>query len=122
MKPKIAMSVKIYHNPRCSKSRQTLELIRARGIEPDIVDYLKTPPETAELKRIIARLGVEVRDIMRSGEAVYKELDLARPELSEDELIAAIHAHPRLLQRPIVVRGEQARIGRPPESVEDILP
>src|SRR5690625_3363749 len=83
MKPKIAMSVKIYHNPRCSKSRQTLELIRARGIEPDIVDYLKTPPETAELKRIIARLGVEVRDIMRSGEAVYKELDLARPELSD---------------------------------------
>lgn len=116
------MSTTIYHNPRCSKSRQTLALIHDHGIEPRIVEYLKQPPTPDELKRIIQRLSVPVREIMRSGEAEYRELGLADEALDDEALIQAICAHPKLLQRPIVVRGEQARIGRPPESVEEILP
>lgn len=116
------MSVTIYHNPRCSKSRQTLALIRDRGIEPEVVEYLKQPPTPGDIKRIIDRLNVTAREIMRSNEAEYKALGLADESLDEAELIEAICEHPKLLQRPIVLRGEQARIGRPPESVEAILP
>lgn len=116
------MSITIYHNPRCSKSRQTLALIRDRGIEPEIVRYLERPPSPDELKRIIDRLGVPVRDILRTGEAEYEELGLADESLDDDTLIEAVCAHPKLLQRPIVVRGDRARIGRPPETVEEILP
>lgn len=116
------MSITIYHNPRCSKSRQTLALIRDRGIEPEIVRYLERPPSPDELKRIIDRLGVPVRDILRTGEAEYDELGLADESLDDDNLIEAVCAYPKLLQRPIVVRGDRARIGRPPETVEEILP
>lgn len=116
------MSVTIYHNPRCSKSRQTLALLRDRGIEPEVIEYLEQTPSPDELKRIIQRLGVPVREIIRSGEAEYKTLGLDDKSLDDGALIRAICSHPKLLQRPIVVRGEQARIGRPPETVEEILP
>ncbi len=116
------MPITIYHNPRCSKSRQTLALIRDHGVEPEIVRYLERPPSPDELKRIIDRLGVPVREIMRSAESEYRELGLADESLDDQALIEAICAHPKLLQRPIVVHGERARIGRPPESVRDILP
>ncbi|WP_376695853.1 arsenate reductase (glutaredoxin) [Wenzhouxiangella sp. EGI_FJ10305] len=116
------MSVTIYHNPRCSKSRQTLALIRDRGIEPEIVEYLRQPPAPDELKRIIQQLGIPVRDIIRAGEAEYRELGLSDASLDDESLIESICAHPKLLQRPIVVCGERARVGRPPEAVEEILP
>lgn len=116
------MSIRIYHNPRCTKSRQTLALIRERGIEPQIIEYFEHPPTPDELKRIIHRLGVPVREVIRSGESEYRELGLADTALGDDTLIEAVCSHPRLLQRPIVVSGEKARIGRPPESVEEILP
>ncbi|NLO79869.1 MAG: arsenate reductase (glutaredoxin) [Xanthomonadaceae bacterium] len=116
------MEVRIYHNPRCSKSRQTLELLRQRGIEPIVIEYLKTPPSPQELERILALLGIGPRELMRSNEAEYKELALDRPELSREELIRAMHEHPRLIQRPIVVTAQAAAIGRPPEKVLEILP
>jgi arsenate reductase len=115
------MSVTIYHNPRCSKSRQTLALIQDRGIEPSIVEYLKQPPSTGELKRIIALLDIPAHGLIRSGEAEYRELGLG-PDSSEARLIEAMSTHPRLIQRPIVIVGQQARIGRPPEQVTEILP
>ncbi len=115
------MSVKIYHNPRCSKSRQTLELIRGRGIEPEVVLYLKDTPNAAEIEAVLEKLGKGPRDIMRKGEAVYKELGLADPSLSDNDLIAAMVEHPILIERPIVESGSQARLGRPPEDVLDIL-
>ncbi len=115
------MTVTIFHNPRCSKSRQTLELIRGRGAEPAIVDYLKTPPTADDLKAIVAKLGISPRDLMRKGEDAYKQRGLANPDLSDDELIAAMVAEPILIERPIVVHGEKAALGRPPETVLDIL-
>ena len=115
------MSVTIYHNPRCSKSRQTLELVRAKGIEPVIVEYLSDTPDAAELKRILEKLGKGPRDIIRKGEAVFKELGLKDPAIGDDELIAAMVAHPILIERPIVVSGNKAALGRPPEDVLGIL-
>lgn len=115
------MPIRIYHNPSCSKSRQTLALIREHGIEPEIVEYLKQPPTPGELKRIIHRLGVPVREVIRTGEIEYGDLGLADETLDDETLIDAVCSHPKLLQRPIVVRGDRARIGRPPESVEEIL-
>lgn len=116
------MAIKIYHNPRCSKSRQTLALIRERGLEPDIIEYLKHPPTPAQLKRIIKSLGVPVREIIRRGEAEYRELGLADPSIDDERLIELVCEHPRLLQRPIVIGERGARIGRPPEAIEAILP
>lgn len=113
--------VAIYHNPRCSKSRQALELLRKRGIEPEIVEYLKTPPDKAELKRILKLLGLAPRALMRKGEAVYKEKALDDPKLTDDQLIAAMVADPVLIERPIVLAGQKAALGRPPEKVLDIL-
>jgi arsenate reductase len=113
--------VAIYHNPRCSKSRQALELLRQRGIEPEIVEYLKTPPDKAELKRILKLLGLAPRALMRKGEAVYKEKRLDDPKLSDDQLIAAMVADPVLIERPIVLAKGKAALGRPPEKVLDIL-
>lgn len=113
------MSVTIYHNPRCSKSRQTLELVRERGVEPQIVEYLTTPPSAAELKAILAKLGKSAADIVRRKEATEEGIDVAA--LDEDALIAALAAHPRAIERPIVVNGDQARMGRPPECVLEIL-
>lgn len=116
------MAIKIYHNPHCSKSRQTLALIREHGLEPEIIEYLKIPPTPAELKRIIKSLGVPVREVIRSGEAEYRELGLADASITDARLIELICEHPKLLQRPIVVSGQGARIGRPPETIKAILP
>lgn len=113
--------VLIFHNPRCSKSRATLALLEARGLRPEIVDYLDTPPSADELSAILDRLGIGPRELMRRDEPEYLELGLDRPTLSRDELLAAMVAHPRLIQRPIVLANGKAALGRPPESVLDIL-
>jgi arsenate reductase len=116
-----AMTVKIYHNPRCSKSRQTLQLLTDRDIEPQIVEYLKTPPSAAELDKLLKMLGLEPRELMRRKEKEYKELGLEDPDLSRDALIKAMVEHPKLIERPIVVSGKRAALGRPPEDVLEIL-
>ncbi len=115
------MSVKIYHNPRCSKSRQTLQLLKDNNIEPEVVEYLKTLPSREELERILDMLGVEPRELMRRKEKEYKELGLDDPGLSRDQLIDAMIEHPRLIERPIVIKDGKAAIGRPPEKVLEIL-
>ncbi len=115
------MSVKIYHNPRCSKSRQALELLHEQGLEPEIVEYLKTPPDHATLDRLLTTLGLEPRDLMRRKEKEYKEAGLSDPGLTRDQLIDAMIEHPKLIERPIVVKGKKAALGRPPEKVLDIL-
>lgn len=115
------MSVKIFHNPRCSKSRATLELIRDRGIEPEIIPYLETPPGESELSDILKLLGRQPRELMRKGEAEYQEQALDNPALSREQLISAMVASPRLIERPIVVANGKAAVGRPPESVLEIL-
>ena len=115
------MSVTIYHNPRCSKSRQTLALLQEKGEDPVIVEYLATPPDAAALRDILNLLGLSPRDLMRKKEAPYKELDLADESLGDDALIAAMVAHPILIERPIVVTADKAAIGRPPEAVLSIL-
>ena len=109
----------IYHNPRCSKSRQTLVLLEERGIEPEIIEYLVTPPSAEELKTILGLLGKSPRDILRKKEA--KEVGLDDPALDDDALIAGIAANPIVLERPIVLNDGKAALGRPPESVLDIL-
>jgi arsenate reductase (glutaredoxin) len=113
--------VTIYHNPRCSKSRATLELLREQGIEPTIVEYLKTPPSRSELARLLAMLGLEPRELMRSKEAEYREQGLDNPDLTQKDLIKAMHATPKLIERPIVVANGKAALGRPPEQVLEIL-
>ena len=113
--------VTLYHNPRCSKSRETLSLLQERGIQPDIIEYLKTPPDTAQLDEILQRLKLEPRQLMRSGEAEYAELGLDNPALTREQLIEAMVAHPKLIQRPIVLRDRRAALGRPPEQVLEIL-
>lgn len=115
------MTVTIYHNPRCSKSRQTLALLQEQGEDPTIVEYLATPPDAARLRDILARLDLAPRDLMRKKEAPYKELGLADDSLSDDALIAAMVANPVLIERPIVVTADKAAIGRPPENVLTIL-
>lgn len=115
------MSVKIYHNPRCSKSRQTLALIEGREIEPEIVKYLETPPTAGELEQILRQLGVEPEALMRKREAEYKASGLDQPGLSRAEQIEKMVANPRVIERPIVVHGDRAALGRPPEQVLDIL-
>ncbi len=112
----------LYHNPRCSKSRGALELLEQRGLNPTVVRYLETPPTTAELQQILTRLGIGPRQLLRSGEEEYKALDLANPTLSDADIIAAMVAHPKLIERPILVVGDVAVIGRPPEKVLEILP
>lgn len=115
------MSVKIYHNPRCNKSRETLKLIEAQGIQPEIIEYLKHPPTTAELQEILNKLGLQPRQLMRSKETEYKENGLDDNSLSDTELIAAMVRIPKLIERPIVIANDKAVIGRPPESVLAIL-
>jgi arsenate reductase len=112
------MDVTIYHNPRCGTSRKTLEMLRQKGIEPKIVEYLKTPPSAAELKRLLGAMGMTARDLLRKKEAAAAGLDLA---MAEDKLIAAMVKTPILIERPIVVVGARARLGRPPEKVLEIL-
>ena len=115
------MSLKIYHNPRCSKSRQTLALIEAAGVEVETVLYLQTPLSAEEIKNILKKLGFEsARELMRKGESIYKELNL-KNQHDETALIAAMAAHPKLIERPIVVKGQQAILGRPPENAKKFL-
>jgi len=113
--------VTIFHNPRCSKSRATLGLLQERGLQPEIVEYLKTPPDAGQLDRILELLGLEPRQLMRSNEAEYRELGLDDPSLTRQQLIQAMVQHPRLIQRPIVLSEGRAALGRPPESVLEIL-
>lgn len=115
------MTVEIYHNPRCSKSRQTLQLLEENGFEPDITEYLKTPPDSAGLEKILSMLGMEPRDLMRKKEAEYKEFGLDNPDLTREQLIQGMIDHPKLIERPIVISNGKAIIGRPPEQVLDIL-
>ncbi|MBK4773196.1 MAG: arsenate reductase (glutaredoxin) [Pantoea sp. Morm] len=114
--------VSIYHNPRCSKSRETLALLQEKGIAPEVVLYLETPPDVQALKKLLQQLGMgSARDLMRRKEDLYKELNLADSQLSEDQLLQAMVEHPKLIERPIVINGDQARIGRPPEAVLEIV-
>ena len=115
------MSVTIYHNPRCTKSRQTLELLCRQGFEPNIIEYLKNPPGKSELTRILALLGLGPRELIRKKEAAYKDNGLDSPSLSDEQLVDALIAHPRLIERPIVLANGKATIGRPPENVLDII-
>lgn len=115
------MTLIIYHNPRCSKSRQTLALIEAAGQTPKVIRYLETPLSTSDIKALLAKLCLtDPRDIMRKGEAIYKELNL-KEETDDEALIQAISDNPKLLERPIVVKGEAAIMGRPPENVNKLL-
>jgi len=111
----------IYHNPRCSKSRQTLALLTERGLSPTIIKYLDTPPTAAELTEVIAKLGISARQLLRTGETDYKALQLDDASVSETALIKAMCQHPILIERPIVIYNNRARIGRPPEQVLEIL-
>lgn len=115
------MTVTIYHNPRCSKSRETLALLEGRGITPTVVEYLKTPPSVAEIRTILGLLGLAPRDLMRRKEDAYKALGLDDAGLSEAALIAAMHENPVLIERPIVLANGKAAVGRPPEAVLEIL-
>jgi arsenate reductase len=115
------MSVTIYHNPRCSKSRQTLALLQDRGVAPRVVEYLNDTPDAATLDGLLKKLKLEPRELMRRKEAPYKDLGLDDPGLSRDALIAAMVENPILIERPIVVKGAKAALGRPPEAVLEIL-
>jgi arsenate reductase (glutaredoxin) len=116
-----ASPVLIYHNPRCSKSRATLGLLESRGVQPHVVEYLKTPPSAEELDRILRLLNMEPRELMRRNEPEYAEAGLDDPGLTREALIRAMVQHPKLIQRPIVVHGERAALGRPPEQVLEVL-
>jgi len=115
------MTVTIWHNPRCGKSRQTLELLHARGIEPTVREYLKQPPSKAEVEKLLEMVGGDPGALIRDGEAEFKALKKKKADLSRADIAKAIAAHPVLLQRPIVVAGKRAAIGRPPEAVLPLL-
>ncbi len=111
----------IYHNPRCSKSRQTLALLEQNGVSPRVVLYLQDPPTAAELKKLAKALSKKPREFIRSGEEAYKTLGLSDPNLNDNQLFDAMAAHPKLIERPIVVKGSRAILGRPPETVLELL-
>ena len=115
------MSVKIYHNPRCSKSRQTLQLLVDNGVQAEVIEYLKTPPTTEELDAILTMLDMQPRELMRKNEAEYKATGMDNPDLDRDALIAGMVSAPKLIERPIVLANGKAAVGRPPESVLAIL-
>ena len=116
------MSVTIYHNPRCSKSRQTLQVLQDNNIEVDVVEYLKNIPNVATIESLLTKLGMtSAQQLMRNKEAIYKELNLKDANLSETQLIEAMIANPKLIERPIVVNGDKAKIGRPPEQVLELF-
>ena len=115
------MGLTIYHNPRCSKSRQTLALIEAGGVEVRVVHYLETPPTCAELAQLLKKLGMAPRDLLRRGEPDYKGLKLSDTTLDDSSIIQAMSEYPKLIERPIVVSGSRAVIGRPPENVNVLL-
>jgi arsenate reductase len=110
----------IYHNPRCSKSRETLALLQAKGIEPNIVEYLKTPPSASQLKSIVKQLGIKPQQLVRKGEEIYKSR-YANKTLSDAQWIEAMVENPSLIERPIVIRGQRAALGRPPQNVLQLL-
>jgi arsenate reductase len=112
----------LYHNPRCSKSRGALELLEARGLTPNVVRYLETPLDAGQIKALLGKLGISARHLLRTGEDEYKMLQLADESLGEVQLIAAIAAHPKLMERPILAVGDRAVIGRPPERILELLP
>ena len=112
---------RIYHNPRCSKSRQTLELLRAEGVEPEIELYLQTPLDAETIANLLGKLGISAAQLVRRSEQDFKDNNLGRADITEDELIAAMVKHPKLIERPIVVNGKKAAIGRPMEAVQAIL-
>jgi arsenate reductase len=114
-------AVTIFHNPRCSKSRQTMQLIESSGIAPQVIEYLKQPPEYEYLEKVLNLLGMEPRELMRTQEKAYKENNLDDPGLTREDLIRAMMEHPILIERPIVIHNGKAIIGRPPEKVRDIL-
>lgn len=113
--------VTIYHNPRCSKSRQTLALLEENGVKPEVVLYLETPPNADALRGLLSKLGITARQLLRTGEDAYKENNLSDASLSEDALIQAMVDHPKLIERPIVVKGAKAVVGRPPENVLELI-
>lgn len=115
------MTITIFHNPRCSKSRATLALLQEKGVEPDIRLYLQDPPDASELQGILDKLGKSPRELMRKGEAEYREQGLADESLDDNALLAAMMATPKLIERPIVLANGKAAVGRPPESVLEIL-
>lgn len=115
------IEIQLYHNPRCSKSRQALELLQARGITPAIVAYLESPPSPTALRELLAKLDMTPRELLRKGEDAYKDNNLADPSLGDDAIIAAMVAHPKLIERPIAVNGNRAVVGRPPERVLELL-
>lgn len=111
----------IYHNPRCSKSRQTLELMKEHDVDPDIVLYLENPPDRRELKSLLTMLGLKPRDLLRKSEPAYKDMNLADPSLSDEQIIDAMLEEPKLIERPIVAGGGKAVLGRPPENVLSLI-
>ena len=115
------MTVKIYHNPRCSKSRQTLQLLKEQGIEPEVIEYLKTPPSAEELDGILQKLGMQPRELMRKNEAEYKATGMNDETLDRQTLIQGMVNTPKLIERPIVLANGKAAVGRPPENVLKIL-
>jgi arsenate reductase (glutaredoxin) len=115
------MKVTIFHNPRCSKSRETLALLRERGVEPLVVEYLKEPPDEATLTDLVRKLGVRPRELLRKKEAVFAELGLSAQLDDDGAIIRAMAVHPVLIERPIVVAGHRARLGRPPERILELL-
>jgi arsenate reductase len=117
----MAAKIKVYQKPTCTKCRQTLNILKDRGADFEAVDYYETPLDPAELKKLLAKLDMKARDILRKDEPVYRELRLATRDVPEDELIKLMIEHPDLIQRPIVVRGDKAVLGRPPENVEKLL-
>lgn len=112
----------LYHNPRCSKSRAALALLEARGLQPQIIRYLETPPSSADLSAVLGKLGLSARELLRTGEDEYTQLGLANSQLSDASLLDAMQRHPKLIERPILIAGARAVIGRPPERVLEILP
>lgn len=112
----------LYHNPRCSKSRAALQLLEERGLQPTVVHYLDNPPSAAQLRDVLNKLGLPPRQLLRSGEDEYRQLNLADQALGDDALIEAMVAHPRLIERPILITADRAVIGRPPENILELLP
>jgi arsenate reductase len=114
-------NVRIYHNPRCSKSRATLALLQQRGLDPVVIDYLATPPSAAELTQMLGQLGCSARQLLRTSETEYTQLGLDQGEWTDEQIVDAMVAHPKLIERPIVVVGGKAALGRPPEAVLAII-
>jgi len=115
------MQITLYHNPRCAKSREALKLLHQHGVEPRIVEYLKTPPDRQELAALVKALGIRPRDLLRTKEPEYRDAGLDDPALSDNQILAAMVKHPKLIERPIAVKGKRAALGRPPTNLLKLL-